>query len=109
MLLKRKAKRVPAGDRPLPKSELITQKGFGTEMPPQMRLVQIYFDQKDLGGQAQPFYDFYEKANWCSPKGTPYRNWKLLAGDWIFDYEQACKLRRRMRDNLRLPMQKRYN
>jgi len=68
-------------------------------MPPQRRLVEIYFDQKELSGQAAQFYDFYEQANWSSPKGTPYRNWKLLAVDWIFEFQQAIKLRKRQREN----------
>lgn len=68
-------------------------------MPPQKRLVEIYFDQKELLSQADEFYDFYQAAGWCSPKGTPYRNWKLLATDWIFDYQQALKLHKRQRGN----------
>ncbi|MVN91539.1 hypothetical protein [Mucilaginibacter aquatilis] len=93
---KRKAKRLPIEDR---KAEPIQQKGFGTDMPPQKILVDIYFDQKGLAAQAGIFYSYYEKADWCSPKGTPYRNWKLLAGEWIFNYEQERKLKRRQREN----------
>jgi hypothetical protein len=99
MLFKRKAKRIPVEHRPVTKAEVIHQKGFGTEIPPQKRLVEIYFNQKELPGQAEPFFNFYEQANWSSPRGTPYRNWKLLAGDWIFDYQQALKLRKRQREN----------
>jgi hypothetical protein len=95
---KRKARRIPPECR---KPEPISQKGFGTEMPPQKILVDIYFDQKGLAGQAPVFYAHYEKADWCSPKGTPYHNWKLLAGEWIFNYEQEQKLRKRLRENLR--------
>ncbi|RKR84171.1 hypothetical protein BDD43_4398 [Mucilaginibacter gracilis] len=99
---KRKARRVPAERR---KPEHILQKGFGTEMPPQKILVEIYFDQKGLATQASVFYSFYEKANWSSSKGTPYRNWKLLAGEWIFNYEQEQKLRKRQRENALLSYQ----
>ena len=99
MLFKRKAKRIPAELRPVPKPEPIHQKGFGTEMPPQKCLVEIYFDQKGIVSQAEEFYDCYEQANWSSPKGTPYRNWKLLAVDWIFNYVQEQKLKRRLREN----------
>lgn len=80
--------------------ETIIQKGLGTELPPQRQLVVIYFDQKGLGNQADAFYSYYEEADWRSHKGTPYRNWKLLAADWIFDYEQELKLRKRQRENL---------
>jgi len=93
---KRKARRVPVECR---KPEPITQNGFGTEMPPQRRLVEIYFDQKGCSEQSSEFYKYYEQANWSSPKGTPYRNWKLLAGDWIYNYQQAVKLQRRLRTN----------
>jgi hypothetical protein len=99
MLFKRKAKRIPVERRSVPQPEPIRQKGFGTEMPPHKTLVEIYFDQKELIGQAGEFYSFYEQANWSSPKGTPYRNWKLLAADWIFDFQQALKLKKRQREN----------
>jgi hypothetical protein len=97
--IKRKAKRIPAERRAIPKTEAILQHGFGTEMPPQKYLIEIYFDQKELISQADIFFDYYEKANWCSPKGTPYRNWKLLAGDWIFNYQQEKKLKKRQLEN----------
>jgi len=68
-------------------------------MPPVKLLVEIYFDQKGFIGQANAFFDHYESMCWRSQKGTPYRNWKLLAGDWIFDFEQERKLRKRQREN----------
>lgn len=98
-MLKRKAKRLPVEASPGSKPEPIHQKGYGTEMPPQKRLVEIYFEQKELTGQVEQFYNFYEQANWSSPKGTPYRNWKLLAGEWIYNFEQEKKLRKRLREN----------
>ncbi len=98
-MFKRKAKRTPARHRRAPKPEPIKQKGFGTEMPPQKRLVEIYFDQKNHSTEAVAFYAHYDEANWSSPKGTPYRNWKLLAGEWIFNYEQEQKLWKRQREN----------
>lgn len=98
-MFKRKARRINAVPAITPDQEPAIQKGFGTEMPPQKRLVEIYFDQKELPSEAKHFYSFYEQANWKSPKGTPYRNWKLLAADWIFDFQQAIKLRRRQLNN----------
>lgn len=87
---KRKAKRTTKPPKPA-KNKL----GFGYEMPPDRTLVRIYFDQKGLSDQALLFYQHYEEAFWRSPKGTPYRNWKVLASDWIFNYQQEQKLRRR--------------
>ncbi|RVU02503.1 hypothetical protein EOD41_00755 [Mucilaginibacter limnophilus] len=66
---KRKVKRVAL------EPEKIVQKGFGNEMPPQKILVDIYFDQKGLPNEAAQFYAHFEKADWRSAKGTPYRNW----------------------------------
>jgi len=100
MLFKRKAKRLSAERKSIPKPEVIIQKGFGNEMPPQRSLVDIYFNQKNQPQQGPLFYEHYTDANWCSPKGTPYRNWKLLAGEWIFNFEEQQKLRRRLRENL---------
>jgi hypothetical protein len=102
MSFKRKAKRIPAERRTATETELVRQNGFGTEMPPQKKLVEIYFDQKGFPGQAEPFYHFFEEVLWSSPKGTPYRNWKLLATDWIFDYQQSLKLRERQWQNAAL-------
>jgi hypothetical protein len=99
MLFKRKAKRIPVEQKSFSKQEPIHQKGFGTEMPPHKRLIEIYFDQRELGAQAAEFYSFYDHANWSSPKGTPYRNWKSLAANWIFDFQQQLKLKKRRREN----------
>ncbi|MCD8739314.1 hypothetical protein LT679_01760 [Mucilaginibacter roseus] len=100
MITKRKVKRIAVERKSISMPEAITQKGFGNELPPRESLVEIYFDQKGLTAQAKAFYEFYSKANWCSPKGTPYRNWKLLASDWIFNYVQELKLRKRQRENM---------
>lgn len=100
MLIKRKAKRFEDKVKAQAASDIepIT-KGFGFEMPPAQKLVDIYFDQKGFPSQAVLFYDFYNRMNWGSPKGTPFRNWKLLAGDWIFNYQQELKLKKRLRIN----------
>src|SRR5665213_3276048 len=94
--LKRKARRVPL-DKPARRSGSVARQGFGFEMPPDPELVQIYFDQKGFAGQAPVFFKFYDDANWRSPRGTLYRNWKTLATDWIFNYQQDLKLQKRLR------------
>lgn len=93
-LIKRKAKR-----NLQPPSPGRAKKGFGYEMPPARGQVYIYFDQKGMAGQAQAFYDHCDKAYWRSAQGTPYRNWKVLASDWIFNYQQEQKLKRRQWEN----------
>jgi hypothetical protein len=95
--MKRKAHRVAA--KPARKLKPSAQHGFGFEMPPDRSLVDIYFDQKGLEEQSAIFYEFYCETNWRSPKGTPFRNWKVLATDWIFNYEQELKLKKRIQAN----------
>jgi len=99
MQFKRKAKRFKEKIRAHAVALLPSKKGFGYEMPPEKMLAEIYFDQKGFPDQAHLFFNFYEHANWSSPKGTPYHNWKLLAGEWIFNYAQEQKLRKRQREN----------
>ncbi|SDE01547.1 hypothetical protein SAMN05216464_103343 [Mucilaginibacter pineti] len=99
MEFKRKAKRFKAKIRAQAVKLLPSTKGFGYEMPPEKILVEIYFDQKGYPAQARDFYQFYDQANWSSPKGTPFRNWKLLASDWLFNYQQELKLAKRLRTN----------
>jgi len=93
-MLKRKAKRIRRARQP-GKNKL----GFGYEMPPDYLQVQIYFNQKGMEEQAHAFYQYYDNLYWQSPQGTPYRNWKVLATDWIFDYEQEQKLKKRQWQN----------
>jgi len=95
--IKRKAKRTTVRRRARPSA----QQGFGYEMPPDKQLVDIYFDQKGHTEQAGLFYEHYRETNWRSPNGTPYRNWKVLASDWIFNYQQEQKLKQRLRENHR--------
>ena len=102
MLVKRKAKRIQVKPEKMALPPPVTQQGFGIEMPPQKQLVDIYFDQKGFADQAPLFFQFYEQLNWSSPRGTPYRNWKMLAVEWIFDHQQALKLTRRRRINAAL-------
>jgi hypothetical protein len=93
--VKRKARRI-APDDPGRKYNRSTQNGYGFEMPPEPQSVDIYFDQKGHTEQAALFYEYYSNVCWRSPGGVPYRNWKTLATDWIYEYEQALKLQKRI-------------
>jgi hypothetical protein len=99
MQFKRKAKRCKEKVRTQPAVKSPVKNGFGYQMPPERIVVDIYFDQKGYPEEAGAFFKYYDKADWSSCKGTPYRNWKLLASDWIYNYEQAIKLERRLRTN----------
>jgi hypothetical protein len=96
--LKRKARRTMA-NKPGRKPKPSAKQGFGFEMPPDRELIHIYFDQKGFTDQAAVFFQYYEEADWRSRKGTAYRNWKILATDWIYDYQQEIKLRKRLAAN----------
>jgi len=100
-MIKRKAKRTTTLQNNRRKVRPSVQIGFGYEMQPDKQLVDIYFDQKGYTEQAVLFYEYYKAANWRSPQGTPYRNWKVLASDWIFNYQQEQKLKQRLRENQR--------
>ncbi|PAW92296.1 hypothetical protein CKK33_01820 [Mucilaginibacter sp. MD40] len=80
-MIKRKAKRRL---KPILSNE--RKKGFGYELPPCPHFVDIYFDQKGLPEQAQIFFKYYDDLSWQSPAGTPYKNWKVLAAEWIFNH-----------------------
>lgn len=94
MLFKRKAKR-----KPIAPACSAVQKGFGYEMPPDPAIVQIYFEQKGMPGIVQSFLDKFGQMKWKSRKGTPLRNWKVLAADYIFDFLQEKKLAERLSNN----------
>jgi hypothetical protein len=98
-MIKRKAKRTTALPGGRPKIKPSAQHGFGYEMPPDRELVDIYFNQKGYPEQAGEFHAHYQESNWRSPNGTPFRNWKVLASDWLFNYQQEQKLRQRLRAN----------
>jgi len=99
MIPKRKAKRFMPRPEKEKKPVRSSQQGFGREMPPDYILVEIYFDQKEAPLQAAPFFRWYESINWTGPRGASYKNWKVLASDWIFNYQQQIKLQKRLKSN----------
>jgi hypothetical protein len=99
MIIKRKAKRTRPREEPAKKLPVSKQKGYGTEMPPDYTLVVIYFDQKEEAAQADSFFRWYESIAWKGPRGASYRNWKVLAADWIYNWQQQVKLNKRLCGN----------
>lgn len=91
---KRKAKRIAVLPGPS-----IKKRGFGHEMPPEAAAVHIYFDEQGFGAEAEKFFEQHERESWRSKHGTPLRNWKVLAADWIFNCKQALKLEARITVN----------
>ena len=70
--------------------------GFGEIVPPDRMVVAIYFDQKDLPDCADAFLAEHELAEWKTIRGTPIRNWKVCAAEWIFNYRQELKRKFRL-------------
>jgi hypothetical protein len=57
---------------------------FSPNMPPTIQDVKIYFSQKEMPDlEADHFFLFYEKKNWESKKGQPFKSWKNIARSWI--------------------------
>jgi hypothetical protein len=94
--MKRKAKRRNSIKLPIKLGNLT---GFGYQVPPDFASVVIYFNQKRMPIEALPFYRFYCNSNWLTSKGSPIRNWKVLATDWIFNVRQELKLSERLMAN----------
>jgi len=92
MIERRRAKRKPG------KNIGITfEGGMGYQMPPDMSCILIYFQQKDQpDSEADLFYAHYQKLKWKTATGKPFRNWKVLATDWIYERRQAKELRQRV-------------
>jgi hypothetical protein len=74
--------------------------GFGFEMPPDLDSVSIYFNQKGQAHEAERFYHYFQKCEWKTSSGTPIRNWKVAATDWIYEYMQELKLAERKLSNV---------
>ncbi len=58
--------------------------GFGKQVPPELRHVQIYFLEKNIKLEiAQSFFEHYSSKSWKNKHGILLKNWKSLAWDWI--------------------------
>ena len=98
--MKRKAKRIiqqlPKAPQANLKIRSQNRDGFGVNVPPDRFVVHIYFDQKDLAEFADVFLAEQELLQWKTGTGTPIRNWKVCAADWIFDHRQRMKRKSRL-------------
>lgn len=58
-------------------------KGFGKQVPPELRHVQIYFLEKNVALDiSNSFYDFYNSKKWRNCAGKLLKNWKSTAWEW---------------------------
>jgi hypothetical protein len=64
----------------------LKEDGLGITLPPKREFVRIYFMQKGLSQkQADFFYDHFDECLWKDSIGSPLKNWKTLACDWIWE------------------------
>ncbi len=71
---------------------LNSNNGTGKSMPPKRPFVKIYFLQKGLSEkEASTFYEYFKKRNWTTKTGIAVINWKALANEWIWYYQQEKK------------------
>ncbi len=60
-------------------------KGLGTQIPPDLFLVEIYFlANSSTKEAAHLFYNFYKDNNWRNNRNIIIKNWKVLAWQWIY-------------------------
>jgi hypothetical protein len=63
--------------------------GFGREVPPTFYFVGIYFNQRECSSeQAEVFFRFYSVNRWKTHDGRKIANWKNVANNWIWNYQQ---------------------
>jgi hypothetical protein len=59
--------------------------GCGKDMPPKIKLVKIYFDQKGHAEEAaNEFFQHYKCRKWKTKRGCPVKDWKAAANNWIW-------------------------
>ncbi|MCJ8208078.1 hypothetical protein MUY27_00065 [Mucilaginibacter sp. RS28] len=64
--------------------------GHGNSIPPILAHVQIYFDQKGMSAkEAEAFYHYQHAHGWKTDSGTPIKNWKVVAANWIWDIQRS--------------------
>lgn len=61
-------------------------KGFGYQIPPQDKHVEMYFIQNGRSEkEAKEFIDHYRSLSWIGKKGQKIGDWKMYAWHWIIN------------------------
>ncbi|RKR80724.1 hypothetical protein BDD43_0856 [Mucilaginibacter gracilis] len=64
--------------------------GHGRSVPPILPHVLIYFDQQGMSTrEAEAFFHYQAAHQWKTQAGTPIKNWKTVAGNWIYDIQRS--------------------
>lgn len=66
--------------------------GFGKSVPPSPQIVCIYFSQKGHISESEIFFKECENRNWKTAGGTPIRDWKSFASEWLYNWVLNEKL-----------------
>lgn len=62
--------------------------GSGNQIPPKLDHVKIYFSQKNIPeSEAEVFFFYYQDMDWKTETGTPVRDWKAAANEWVWNLE----------------------
>ncbi|MBC7913851.1 MAG: hypothetical protein H7Y07_06980 [Pyrinomonadaceae bacterium] len=60
--------------------------------------VLIYFDQKGFSeAEAINFYAFFDSNNWVGKKGSPIKNWRVKASEWMWQLQKKHSYQRSKR------------
>ena len=64
---------------------LRVDRGIGTEIPPEFKLVELYFlANQSTSELAACFFEHFSCRAWKNRRGRLIRNWKVIAWQWIF-------------------------
>ncbi len=68
----------------------MTFTGHGRSVPPILLHVFIYFDQQGMTTtEAETFFHYQAAHQWKTQSGTPIKNWKTVASNWIYDIKRS--------------------
>lgn len=60
--------------------------------PPSLQCIKIFFAQKGLPAKtAEGFFQYHQAKKWKTERGSPIRNWKAVANNWIWSHQQMNK------------------
>lgn len=64
-----------------------TGRNEATTIPPDIKIVKIYFSQKGKSdADAISFYKAYKAKNWKTSRGCRVKNWMTAANNWIWNH-----------------------
>lgn len=78
--------------------------GHGKDMPPTLKHVIIYFDQKGQSPEAaEAFFKHHQSNKWKTKRGCSIHDWKAAANNWIWQHRPAKPISIEIKFKLQLP------